>query len=297
MALHRMFFYIQVMESASSGKCRSHHPKALSSNTLLEEDSVLVGHMPDVCDQNLWHGQVVRVSASDLHLDVLEHEQFQEDTIYGIPGSLLRLIARTTELIDEIALSASTASGSSNLPEDLERKTSCLENDICTWTIPEQPSVNPTVAPPLLPSATPADTADSADTPRQMLNCLSRSVHSALLIYFFRSIRKTHPAILQHYVERVVRDLEIHCSLKPRFTPARLNVIVWPSFIAACEAVDKDLRRRAIACLRQAAWAGFCNWEAAETVAREVWRRQDVGNVKTSWQDVVRDLQINMVLT
>lgn len=289
MALHRMFFYIQLMESASSANCRSQHPKTLLSNTLPEEDSALVGYMPDICDQNLWHGQVVRASASDLHLDVSEDEN---DTIYGIPGSLLRLIARTTELIDEIAFSTSTNPGLFNILKEIERKTSCLENDICTWTV-----TNPSMAPALLTSATHADTADSVDTSQQMLNCLSRAVHSAILIYFFRSVRKTHPVILQHYVESVLRDLEIHTSLKARFTPARLNVIVWPSFIAACEAVNEDLRRRAIACLRQAAWAGLCNWEVAETVAHEVWRRQDAGNVKASWQEVVRELQVSMVLT
>lgn len=291
-ALHRMLFYIKVMESASSGHYCSQHPKTLLSNTLVEEDSAPVSYVPDICDQNLCYGQVVHNSASDLHVDASGEEK---DAVSGIPRALLRLVARTTELIDEIACSAPPDSGLFNLSNEIEKKASCLESDIVTWPVSDQRSANPAMAPPCPMPTTCAD--DSVDTSQQMLNCISRALHSAILIYFYKSVRKTHPMILQHYVESVLRDLEIHDSLKSRFTPARLNVIVWPSFIAACEAVNEDLRRRAIACLRHAAWAGFCNWEVAEIVTREVWRRQDVGNVRASWQEVVRDLKVNIVLT
>lgn len=295
--LHRMFLYIQVMESASSGHPRSRYPKHLESALRETDENALVTFLPDNVGQEESHGRLTRASLRDLHLGEAEDE-FQE-AIWGMPDSLLRLIGRATELIDDIEESTCINHGD-NSPgpsAEMEQRISSLENSICLWSVEKSSNPSGELLSPSITASEEIPIGSNLDTQQQMQDSFSRAVHSALLIYFFRSIRKTHPVILQHYVEIVLRNLEIHTRLKTQYAPARLNIIVWPSFIAACEAIGGDLRRRSIECLRQAAWAGFCNWEAAEQVTNEVWRRRDAGNVTASWQDVVRELQVNMVLT
>ncbi|KXJ86066.1 fungal-specific transcription factor domain-domain-containing protein [Microdochium bolleyi] len=301
--LHEMFFYIQVIESASSAQ-----PDPCRAKTLMPDDrsSGLDSHDAELVTRPVGplqdeHSELVRVTPSEL---CLEDADGEEDVMYGLPSSLLHLLGRTTALINKIEASPDPHRGACTSAE-IEETASRLENDICAWPgqrrkrcggdrgIARDALTTSSTAPP--------DNSSSRDPdqslPGLMTSCLAQALHSAILIHFFRTVRRTHPAILQHYVKRVTRHLETHASLRTASAPARINAIVWPSFVAACEAADADLRRRGIACLRQAAWAGFCNWEAAERVTRETWRRRDAGDPTASWQQVVRDLAVRMVLT
>ncbi|KAH7024577.1 fungal-specific transcription factor domain-containing protein [Microdochium trichocladiopsis] len=310
--LHEIFYYIQVMESASSVQHSSHHTRRLlpyAADQDTGDTDLEVGAGVTLTRDT----DIARVSSSELCLDETDGE---EDVMYGIPGSLIHLLARTTALIEKTEQSDPSQGDkpSTSSPIEVEKMTRTLENDICAWpgqrkhrSIATRPPARDVLA---TQSGVDTDTifeptSDSfhkdsvvdCSLPRLMTDCLAQALHAAILIHFFRTVRKTHPAILQHYVEAVTSHLEMHASLKTMSAPARLNAIVWPSFIAACEAIDEGLRRRGIACLRQAAWAGFCNWEAAEAVTREVWRRRDAGDTCASWQQVVRDLSVHMVLT
>jgi len=294
LAIHRMFLFIQVLEATSFSQSREQYTKALESHSSHVDELALVERMPEGYDQSYSSQTLTRASIQDLGLDGPENEFYEE--VYGVPGSLLRLIARTTSLINEIESCRCNGGISGPLPHGLAQKALILENSICAWGTRGSHGGRPALNYSDL-SAEESETDQASDLPLVMQNCISAAVYHALLIYFFRSVRNTNPVILQHYVESVLRNLETHTQYKTRFSPTRLNVIVWPSFIAACEAIGEGLRARSIECLRQAAWSGFRNWETAENVTREVWRRRDAGYANATWQSVAKESSISMVLT
>lgn len=309
-----MLYYIQVFETASSVEQNSQHADKLmpAVSEASTDASLVLSHAEIEPAQTL---ASERLSTSELRLP---ESNLDREVGYGIPTSLIHLLARTTALVRDIE-----ASGLAHhqLTAELEERSVHLENVICAWqgrkrrriTTAASSDVHHAFNSHLLksnstasPAQAPAEDDDNDNDvgghslPRLMSDCLARALHAAILIHFSRAVRRTHPAILQHYVESVLAHLEMHASLKTTmsgFPAARLNAIVWPAFIAACEAIEEPLRRRAVACLRQAAWAGFGNWETAEAATREVWRRRDAGDVGASWQQVVRDMAVHMILT
>jgi arginine metabolism regulation protein II len=212
---------------------------------------------------------LTRVSIEELRLEGTDDDS--HEAVYGMPGSLLRLIGRTTHLIEEIEASGFGDTTFTPLPPDLDQKAMIVERSICTWGADTDISENNGY----LPSTETVDSGSYVSDKRPellqtMSKALSTATHHALLIYYFRSVHNTNPVILQHYVESVISNLEVHARCKKTFAPARVNVIVWPSFIAACEAIGEDLRSRSIECIRHALWSGFRNHEVAERVTREV---------------------------
>lgn len=253
--------------------------------------------MPDANSEIEISQALTRVSLEELRL--IETDEDSHEAVYGMPGSLLRLIIRTTGLIEEIEASPFGDTTPNSLPPELNQKAMLLEHSICSWGSGTDISKSRDY----LPSIESADIGSYVSEirpemlARTMSKALSTSVHHALLIHFFRSVRNTNPGILQHYVESVIWNLELHEQCKKSFAPSRVNVIVWPSFIAACEAIGEDLRLRSIGCIRHALWSGFRNHVVAERVTREVWKRRDMGYWNTTWRSVVRGMNISMALT
>lgn len=287
--LHRMFLYIQVVEETSFNESREQFSKLIESNIVDEDKAALSQCIPEINYEDYSSRVLDRASIAELGLDP-PVDEYQEGG-YGVPGSLLHLIARTTSLINEIQ-----PYRCGPLPSELVQKASALESNICAWNITsEKPDGTALAGIANLSYDQYQKSGQSVSAIMQ--TCISAAVYHALLLYFFRSIRNTNPVILQHYVESVIHNMETHTEYKTRFSSTRVNIVVWPTFIAACDALGQDLRLRSIECLRQAAWSGFRNWEAAEGVAREVWRRRDAGYVNATWQSVVRESSLNMILT
>jgi arginine metabolism regulation protein II len=327
-----MFLFIQVFEAASSYQppnppdigssvAQFHHPYQIEQD-IRKTQEIIEGRKTPHTYPHPQSSFLGRVSIEELGLDEDEDAPYKSLEPYGVPFSLLCLIATTTNLITDIERCGTFPS--SHLPAELEHRAQMLENGICAWgaasgrtngkpgLVSNEAAAVACVDLSLSPRRCTLDCPDQVDlsngpddtgataVPELMHRCMSTAVHHALLIYYFRTVRDTNPVILQHYVESIIDSLEEHARHKVRYAPARLNVIVWPSFIAACEAIGVTLRQRCINCLRHAAWAGFRNWEAAEGLVREVWKRRDItssANATTSWRNVMRESGLSMVLT
>lgn len=66
-----------------------------------------------------------------------------------------------------------------------------------------------------------------------------------------------------------------------------MSALLWPLFVAACEAMTKEDRALALAAFsgtekRQGMNNIMCAWE----VLREVWRRSDICDEDVNWRDV-----------
>jgi arginine metabolism regulation protein II len=126
-------------------------------------------------------------------------------------------------------------------------------------------------------------------------SAISEAMYNALIVYFFRRVRKTNPAILQHYVKIIFKaikeqdDIKLHYDIDSGF-------LMWPIFIAACEAVGKETRRAATAHLRRIGNCGFRSGDTAEIVARELWNRRDQSDENLDFRDILRDLGMQIVL-
>ncbi|KAM7216879.1 Fungal specific transcription factor domain containing protein [Rhypophila decipiens] len=96
--------------------------------------------------------------------------------------------------------------------------------------------------------------------------------HSAL-VYLYRTIyahRRSHQAVQTHAHLSLMHCVATVCHAGP------MGALLWPLFVAACEAVspeDRELAGRAFAATRKR--QGMMNIERAWDIVQEVWRRAD----------------------
>jgi hypothetical protein len=121
-------------------------------------------------------------------------------------------------------------------------------------------------------------------------------MHDALIVMFYRRVRKVNRIVLQHYVESAADHMNEQEKIKTQSginTPA----LVWPWFMVASEAVQMNTREKLQLWSSHAKRYGGRNLEAAEKVVNEVWRRHDHRQTNATWVDVVREWGVDLVLT
>ncbi|KAJ5272889.1 hypothetical protein N7478_008014 [Penicillium angulare] len=139
---------------------------------------------------------------------------------------------------------------------------------------------------------------DSSEWPTIPYNQILRAFNAALIILFYRRVRKVHPGILQGHVDSIINAfLAVHAtSSEVEHTgPGTL----WPIFLAGCEATTKD-RREAILKLVELSkkGCGLSPVELAKNIMTEVWNRQDE-HLKDNrrepfpaWMDVIKERKL-----
>jgi arginine metabolism regulation protein II len=281
-----------VIERTTFVQTKEQYLATLGNNHMPAEEIELVSRIPTASFPNCPVRATEYETWAGLGLHGPEEDCFSE--FYGMPASILRLIAKTNNIVAQIESPEHHGTTPMSIPAHMANTAAAVETEICQWTTSEKYSQ---ASGDTLTTMISSDVSTISPTQAIKSN-IATAMHHALLVYFFRFVRGTNPIILQHYVESILENLELHHESKQCFFPGmRLGVIVWPSFIAACEALGDNLRQRAILCMRHAAWAGFQNAETAEMVAREVWRRRDAGELHVSWSTVLRESQTILLLT
>ncbi|KAG6074568.1 hypothetical protein E4U33_002442 [Claviceps sp. LM78 group G4] len=136
---------------------------------------------------------------------------------------------------------------------------------------------------PVLPTpedaATTAGTAGTAGTMKELQSIFNNALayrHSAL-VYLYRTIYnfpRTHPAVQHHTSVSLV-----HCRATV-LHEGPMGALLWPLFVASCEAVDPVDRHSARDTFQGIAHRqGMANIERAWQVVQEVWRRADKADV------------------
>ncbi|RDW82877.1 hypothetical protein BP5796_04368 [Coleophoma crateriformis] len=208
----------------------------------------------------------------------LNHEQqhlFHE--LYGFPYNLLLQISETTLLgndIDKFAkLNPELA-----LPRGYQSRADTLEAGILAGKM-------------ILPSRT-----RGVESSEALKHAITATISNALVIYFFRRVRRTNPAILQHYVELVLACIVEQHAIKDQYE-IDAGVLMWPIFIAGCEAIEEQNQKTALSCLRQLRGCGFRIAETAEKVITELWRRRDFCSGRDlELQCILQDLGLRLQL-
>ncbi|KIW11663.1 hypothetical protein PV08_10965 [Exophiala spinifera] len=118
----------------------------------------------------------------------------------------------------------------------------------------------------------------------------------ASLIYFQRTLKRRPPEEVQEMVEIAVGHLEAIEVLGGETIGCTL---VWPPFIVACECLSSDLQQRMVAWYMMKRRHGFKNLDLSKDIAEELWRRrrsEPSSSVDIQWQDVLKDLKMDIVL-
>lgn len=222
----------------------------------------------------------------DIHLhDSRSFPETLYKQIYGIPETWLSLVSQTTRLANVLAtfLVARNLGNNVNLEawEALQRRAMRLENMICSFNLG-------------LTRGKVTDLQATSVPHGHMLQALS----GALVIFFYRRIRETHPAVLQGHVDSVIHALQACRASLLEDGPTGPGT-AWPAFVAGCEALTTSRRNAFMQWLDDA--SSMCGYAAIST-ARDImiksWERQDEhlsanrGDAMPCWIDIIKEEQI-----
>jgi hypothetical protein len=209
----------------------------------------------------------------------LDNEELSFLRIYGIPKTLITFISRTDELTRVNEFLDRDLTGSACSHPDFQSSCQLLEDQICDMNLDGIQGLNVDVL---------------AD--HRITTYLSHAVHNALIVTFFRRIRRVNRTVLQHYVEATADYLNQQEDIKSR-NGIKTPALLWPWFMAASEATGMGTRQKFLHWAHNARRYGGRNLEAAEEVIRETWNRIDEKSQYATWADVVRERDITLMLT
>lgn len=132
-----------------------------------------------------------------------------------------------------------------------------------------------------------------------MTRCNACAFYYACHIYFSRSLQKLPPRNIQHLVRQCIEQLEATEAIEVELNGSGL---LWPAFIAACEAEDTELRLRTMGYIdRRQQRLGLSNVRAAKRVVLSVWGRRDEADEDCGrnvfWYNVMADLGVDILLS
>ncbi|KAK3059513.1 hypothetical protein LTS18_010690, partial [Coniosporium uncinatum] len=218
--------------------------------------------------------------------------------IYGIPESLIVLLSQATSLATETHLMRSGAKSPSGT-DDLDQRSRAFEDKLLAWTLPAyaRGSFNSSNDDDAAAVEDPdVQQQDQAAANHFIIKHISCAFHAALLIYFYRLVRHVEPSNVQHLVATVIEHL--HAGEDEKFRHGVNNAgIVWPGFIAACEAEDEADFEKLIDWMRISGdKTGIRSFDRAADAAVKVRSVREV-DPELTWPDVVRSHKVALVLS
>ena len=181
------------------------------------------------------------------------------EQIYSVSETLFRLIGRVTSLASEVAHQDCSIDRQLHNPKEVAE----LEDQICSWKndlVGQEPH---------------AATDSFAGKGVNVRYHFQNAIHSALLIYFYKCVRVIDTYAVQPYVEKTISHLQLYTEAK-RQSGDQSSSICWPGFVAACEALDQDLRERFSQWfIDETAQTGIRMFATAGTAVKQVWDARD----------------------
>ncbi|KAJ4377335.1 hypothetical protein N0V83_000160 [Neocucurbitaria cava] len=137
-----------------------------------------------------------------------------------------------------------------------------------------------------------SDTSNSElplEDSQSLLTTMLSAMQNALAIYFYRRIYDVEASILQSKVE-AVRDCLSYFESVSSDTPYGAIRLIWPAFIAGCEAEDTDVRDTISGWFdRSAACSGSRLFADTRANMERIWAQKDrLGGESASWIDLMK---------
>jgi arginine metabolism regulation protein II len=126
-------------------------------------------------------------------------------------------------------------------------------------------------------------------------------MYTALLIFFHRRINDLDPSLLQREVEAVRDFLERVKVDEAGLGGENMATLIWPAFIAACEAVHSETQMFFSAWFESCfAMTGLVNASVARQIIGTIWvKREESGldGEMCNWPDILRAKNIRLMCT
>lgn len=218
----------------------------------------------------------------DLHLEVPgKWDSSMYPGIYGVPESFLVLLSQSIRLANERDILYQSPRDASLRIEHFFQYSKGVERQICDWQAQSY----------LYPDGfDPSVSADLLESNKRAVALLLQAMQHALKIFFYRRVYGLCSDILQPYVVQTIEALE-GIEEEDKASGGRTVTMVWPAFIAACEAQNGDLQ------MRYEKWfeasivgCGLPAFERAKDLAQRIWKaRRTPGNSDIGWPALVRE--------
>lgn len=306
--MQNIFFYIRTLQDSVGVYSEENFIQMLSLHTpeLSTTDSVNTDTSQEADGRHM-SSEADECSALRRELSpgqdsyLCSHRQSIFEQIFSLPVSLFHLISRVTILIHEVEQfdRCSTQSpGAGYTP--ISCRINELETDIWDWN---KHLFNPEKNSPVreclnrspcshLRAATPEATQLSSQSP---LRDFMEAMKSALLVLFYRCVRKVDSLMIQHLVDKTIQTL-LRCTDSRQKSNDPSSNICWPLFIAGSEALNLATRRQVTKLFNgEITRTGMRMFEVAAQAIDAVWSARDEKNNRNlSWSEVLKE---NSMLT
>lgn len=290
--LHNVYAWMRIV-SESTNVLHDHHPTAYARGppSSDKEDEVGLEHTRKERDSGLdsflqlepyqlssgsdvGARAVPASSTVDIHMETAHRDVDNlHMQIYGVPETWLRLVSQITRLANALDLHASNGKAvDAEVLVSWQVRSSHLEDSVCAFQA-RYGSVE-------------SSNIDGV-TPHVFM---VRALSWALVIFYYRRIKKVHPLVLKDSVGNVIQALhEFDHALERRglIGPGT----AWPAFIAGAEAMETEQRQQIREWLDKAAMkSGWKSYTASRMVLEEIWEDSDEIGARRShtWVDVCR---------
>ncbi|KAL4906689.1 fungal-specific transcription factor domain-containing protein [Aspergillus multicolor] len=271
--LHSIYVYLRALTEGT----QVHSPALrLETNESLEAD---VGSWSG-SNPTTWEILLQELSSTydALSLDVMQclappKSTFEE--IYSIPDSLFKLILETTQLAKQVEQLRQKRPKNTDY-DTFANKAKELENRICEWDYYYKETTYP------------ADPIGTPPLKERFPYHLTQAIYTALIIYFYRSVRDVNVITLQPYVQQTIYHLTEYDKHKERHKD-RSSDICWPAFVAGCEAATSQSRQQIAEWLEKSTNTnGILMFRVALKAIQKVWAaRATPGKQNLSWSVVL----------
>lgn len=188
--------------------------------------------------------------------------------IYGITPALGNLLQRTCHLAEYIAYYKDQEQ---NVPTILLSACRALKLDLLSWKLDSEEF----------------HVIGPESTMIEIARCQAHAFHSAVLIFFYRTIGINCALNLDHEVQSILRNLTRAENLKDQYMGGekRTAPMSWPAFVAACEATE---RGPWVEWWTRVQGYKVGNFKRQWLVIRELWGIMDEDMTVVSWRDALR---------
>ncbi|KAJ5594805.1 uncharacterized protein N7459_001013 [Penicillium hispanicum] len=127
----------------------------------------------------------------------------------------------------------------------------------------------------------------SEKTMVEIARCQARAFHSAVLIFFYRTIEMNSSLDMEHEVCSILQNLTHAEDLKDQYMKGekRTAPMSWPAFIGACDATD---RQPWVAWWTQIQDYNIGNFKRQWEVVQELWKIMDEDVTITGWREALQ---------
>lgn len=187
--------------------------------------------------------------------------------IYGITPALGNQLEKTCQIAEYLAFYQDC-----NIPSDLLEACEALKLELSQWTIESEPF---------------RSIGGEQTTMLEIARCQARAFHSAVLIFYFRTIEKHNSIDLGEEVQTVWENLTAAEDLKDQVMGGekRAAPMSWPAFIAACEASD---RQPWVEWWVRIQGYRLGNFTRQWKIIQELWGIMDADENVTTWREALK---------